>query len=432
MANPINSNIGPHVNADTTGATALIMRAMTDPNNNIGDKLYKLYGSALDTIRTNEGTRAALEAKSLYDQGKSFSEVLPGMQDKYSTAALAKAKLNDIYSGSLKDIASRDANTRGWNEDARSDKRLGLDAERVGIAKAQLGLLQQKYQDEQNASRLEAELQERMKLDVGLVPSWLEEHKGELKANPTAYKAVMALIGNNSNVDLLPVTAKNAGQVQYANPALAQELLKQTQIRENKNNQGGFEVLVNPDLELKGESLEEYKDKSAKHYGYTGSDAEKWGARVNRIVTKLMAEGATEKEAVAFIRNADSEGWLPWSVNDFDDKAIIDRWRKGQEKVNPNDPNSPTILEQRKHNALILKKDRENLTGLIDNKTIETLNNTHATKVLRAKQMLEQGLINQEQAVNIIGKANADYRASMNAIMGDVNKIRARISDAVK
>lgn len=122
MSNPINSNIGSHVNSDTTGATALIMRAMTDPNNNIGNQLYKLYGDGLDVYRSVQGTLAGLEAKALYDQGKSFSEVLPLMQSKYSAGALAKAKLDDVYSGTLKDITERDTNTRAWNSDARSER----------------------------------------------------------------------------------------------------------------------------------------------------------------------------------------------------------------------------------------------------------------------------------------------------------------------
>ena len=428
MANPINSNIGPHVNADTTGATALIMRAMTDPNNNVGNQLYKLYGDALDTYRTNQGTLASLEAKALFDQGKTFTDVLPLMQDKYSAGALAKAKLGDVYSGSLKDITERDANQRGWNSDARDDVRLGYEGDRVKIAQGELDVNRGRLGVER--ARLQKDLAdaERQRKNNALIAKWLS-YTAASKDSTSAFfaenKALLAdpdyaeaakFINNDAATRGYSVFAPQIpGGTTVKMPYMSDEgLAKSAAYLQTKARGNVADAFMDFKEGNQFKDLADIKEKYLKdHPGDSG--------KFDEAVAAARAAGLeADDAAVAFLlRFGEEKPWFTWlnGKSKYDKASIYDRAKALKEALD-NDNGSYLI---RKNSRRILDKalnpeDPSNLAKVI------TAGNDRLRKIDLAEQggLLSAAQANQARA--LVGQNLSDTRSPVQATIDTVLK----------
>lgn len=403
-----------------TELTLALSRALGE--NNIGKALGDIfkdlagvthdytYGTAMGiandikTARDEYGNLKDAEGRFINSNDR-VRELLAQRNPKWSANNYADADMEAWYKG-------RDTEGRAI-EDLILKKAAGdRDQQRVNIANKQFQLQLQKYNEEQEAARLYAEMQEVYKKSPDLVASWLDNNKKRLQANPTAYKQIMQDIAGKSNINILPYTAGDTGQIQLGSEDVVTDNLNEITAKENINNAGGFTEIVRPDLEANGKSLSELLQEKLKALSYDkdSNNAETFTTHFNRAATALKAAGATDKEAAALMRNADKEGFWHWSVNDYNVDALVDQWKTMNKLVGDT---GKTELEMRRNNARILAQARENLASLEQGKAITALNNEYMQRRLRISQMLKAGEISPLDAERAFAGINSWFRQSM-------------------
>ena len=335
-----------------------------------------------------------------------------------------------------------DANMEAWLKEREGEGRAleklkldkeagGRDQQRVDIAKRQLAIQEQKYQEEKMANQLMAEYQEILKKSPDLVPSWISNNKSRLQASPFAFKQIMTDIAGNSNINMVPFSNGDVGQIQLANEATVTDALNEVTARENLNNQGGFAKLIDPELETKGQSLDELLTEKLKSLSYDKDPglAETFTTYFNRAATALKAAGASDKEAAALMRNADKEGFFRWNVNRYNEDALVDQWKEMNKVVGNT---GKTQLQIRRNNARLLKQARETLATSEQNKAITTLNTEYTQRRMNIQQMLQAGQISQKDAYDALAVINNWYRKSIGTKQDDISRARGMISSSLK
>lgn len=423
MSNPINATIGPHIHQDTTGATALAMKALSDPDNNIGNQLYKLYSTALDDYRTNQGTQAALEAQALYDQGKSFSEVLPLMQDKYSAGALAKAKLGAVYSGALKDITERDTNQRGWEENERSEKRLGLEGERVGIAKGHLKIAQE------NAARLARQallLEEAKGLSAGYLEAkaqglgraYIDQNRQRIENNSYAKSDIFNVAGNDL-IDYSPDDAEVSKNLKLVDPeSIRANIRSLEEKRRALTNTEGMSLLIDEDGSVRRKSSNEVFKELAKGREYTGRDYAKFQENYNQEYARLKSLYPNLDDVTLGAILAKSvgtrtllEGNIPLINNRVDDWDIL--WNGISEKNAEAAASALKYLTPYKN----LLDDETRFKAIEQNESIKKITTELSNKIKNIQSAVAAGRFSAVQGQKAIDRARAEASASISPII---------------
>lgn len=416
MANPINSNIGPHVSTDTTGPTALITRIMTDPNNNIGNQLYKLYSSGLDDYYTRQGSNASLEAKALYDQGKTFSDVLPSLQDKYSSAALAKAKLDDVYSGSLKDISEREGNERGWQNLELSRQAGDRDQQRINIAKATAAREARQSALLEQVQRLIAEYSEAKA--QGLGRSWIDKNRSVLQANPYAMNAIFSQAGTDL-IDYSPDDAEVSKNLMLVDPNTVRDQVRNTEEKMRAlANTEGMSLFLNPDGSVRHTSSNEVFEKMAKGRGYTGRDYSKFRENWDEAYSRIKSQhqdlddatiGAILEKTVG--TRTIFSGNIPFINNRVDDWNTF--WNGRDENTAKAADAALKYLSTYKN----LADNRERLNAIQKDDSVKNITSTLTTKVKNIQAAVASGRVSAEEGRKAIDRARAEASASITPII---------------
>lgn len=340
--------------------------------------------------------------------------LLAGRNPNWTTNNYADANMEDWYK-------SRDQEGRSI-EKLILDKAAGArDQQRVNIAKATLAMQQQKYNDERNADRLFAQYRETLKKSPDLVSSWVNRNTRELQSNPTAYKLIMNDIAGNSSINMVPFMPGDAGQIQLANESTITDALNDVIAKENLNNAGGFETLIDPNLETSGQSTTALLQQKLKDLGYSENNAETFTTHFNKAVASLKALGASDKEAAALLRNADKEGFWHWSVNDYNISALEDQWKELNKEV---EGTGKTQLQIRRDNARQFAQIRKNLQAMEEGKNITTLNNEYMQRCLAIEQMYKAGEISNLELKSASEVITNWYRQAIGQKQEGVNKAR--------